>query len=930
MDRWRERRASGFESEKWAMLELQLGRFALEAALASGFILVFIVYIASTLNSATPPPIISNFSRREMALWFPLLAIGFVVSGFTLAKKIGPYRQGYRSAHFVSSVIAFGAGAGFLMLGLLDHLALLSLDPVLPVMWPASSLGLSLALISLALTWEGVGVRRVASMASAVAIPVSLALVPIVNILPGDPRLTLVYSLDLMFVLFSGSLLLLIASAGEASQREILKASDTKFTSLKQEMSNKVQALEYKEKAYVEREAHLEAKEKDLLEIEAELGARTKELNGVQAKLDEQSRGMRDLEGRLAKTRAEAETKVEEFGLREKDMKVAKGQIEGARQSLADREAALAEREKELKRGLIEATSRQRATTTKASELTDLQARLDKEGKMVDVRRDEVIKREKEIALKGSEVKLKIEQLEAQQAKDVKQKVAQLRDWESKVLAKEREVAQREGQLQSLSEELKQRHSDGDAYAEALQQERERLAAREQELNSKEKGISDVSSEAKEKEAEIERRWKEVIDAQKRLQARESEYSSLFKDAKLREATFSSTKDDMSRRMAALDAREAKIKEWQANLGSETKKLQDKSREMLAKEKGLQGKESKLALKELEITTKEEHIEEVARAPPPAGSKDVDRDQYFEMWESRMKEREDEFKRRTYQKEKEIEAREMAIKEQLKAVAGAPGEGALEATVEVAADRANRLKTGTARLDDLLYGGFPMNGNFLFVGPAFVGKEVAILNFVAEGLKANVPAIIVTTSKPPVEIAKEMAPVLPTFMEYEQLGLVRWIDASGTTPTQKLTRDGHTYRVPNAVDFEGILSAVNEADSQFREKGAPYFRFAFLTLSSSLTQADDKTALGFVQKCVNRLRQTKSVSAFALERGMHTDQQVESLQQLMDGALHFKQDKSKTLMSVVGIGEVQTRDWVPYKFTNKALMIGSFQLERIR
>src|SRR3972149_3830180 len=163
------------------------------------------------------------------------------------------------------------------------------------------------------------------------------------------------------------------------------------------------------------------------------------------------------------------------------------------------------------------------------------------------------------------------------------------------------------------------------------------------------------------------------------------------------------------------------------------------------------------------------------------------------------------------------------------------GSGGAEARVDVAAERAGRFKTGMARLDDLLFGGFQMSANILFVGPAFVGKEVAVLNFIAEGLRSNVPAVIVTTSKPPVEIAKDMAPVLPTFLGYEQLGLVRWIDASGTTPTQKLTRHGHTFRIPNATDFEGVLRAVDEADEDFRGKGSPYFRFAFLSLSSPLT-----------------------------------------------------------------------------------------------
>ena len=63
---------------------------------------------------------------------------------------------------------------------------------------------------------------------------------------------------------------------------------------------------------------------------------------------------------------------------------------------------------------------------------------------------------------------------------------------------------------------------------------------------------------------------------------------------------------------------------------------------------------------------------------------------------------------------------------------------------------------------------------------------------------------------------------------------------------------------------------------------------------------------------------------------MHTDQTLEALEHMVDGALHFKLDKQRTFLQVAGLGEVQTRDWVPYKHTNKAIMIGSFQLERIR
>ncbi len=122
---------------------------------------------------------------------------------------------------------------------------------------------------------------------------------------------------------------------------------------------------------------------------------------------------------------------------------------------------------------------------------------------------------------------------------------------------------------------------------------------------------------------------------------------------------------------------------------------------------------------------------------------------------------------------------------------------------------------------------------------------------------------------------------------------------------------------------------MSDIDGELQEKHR-YFRLAFLTLSSSIPGDDGGAGVNFIQRLVNRLRRSKSVNAFGLERGMHTDQQLEMVEHLMDGAIHFRNDKQGMMLSVVGVGDVQSRDWIPYKFTNKALIIGSFQLERIR
>lgn len=86
----------------------------------------------------------------------------------------------------------------------------------------------------------------------------------------------------------------------------------------------------------------------------------------------------------------------------------------------------------------------------------------------------------------------------------------------------------------------------------------------------------------------------------------------------------------------------------------------------------------------------------------------------------------------------------------------------------------------------------------------------------------------------------------------------------------------------------------------------------------------------FIQAIARSIRDLASSAMFALERGMHNEQQIESIQHLMDGALMIKLDKQKTYMSVLGIGEAQTRDWIEFKHTSAGLIIGAFSLERIR
>ena len=50
----------------------------------------------------------------------------------------------------------------------------------------------------------------------------------------------------------------------------------------------------------------------------------------------------------------------------------------------------------------------------------------------------------------------------------------------------------------------------------------------------------------------------------------------------------------------------------------------------------------------------------------------------------------------------------------------------------------------------------------------------------------------------------------------------------------------------------------------------------------------------------------------------------------MDGAVLFKEEAGRKKVSVRGVGDVQTRNWVDYSHTAKSVNLGAFALQRIR
>jgi len=239
-----------------------------------------------------------------------------------------------------------------------------------------------------------------------------------------------------------------------------------------------------------------------------------------------------------------------------------------------------------------------------------------------------------------------------------------------------------------------------------------------------------------------------------------------------------------------------------------------------------------------------------------------------------------------------------------------------------------KVKTGIPRLDDLLFGGIPYGSNLSAYGPAYVGKEVVVDLFMAEGLKKGLPVIWVLTDKGPGDIREEMAFVLPDYEQREKLGLVRYVDAYSKSMGADAS-DPNTIYIDDPTDHQAILKAVDQTASEWKKKHEAY-RVAFRSVSTLIAYLDPTTTFKFLQPFVGRRKRDKAVAVYVIEKGMHEEQEIQMLGSLMDGSIEFKVEQLKSFLSIKGICDVQSRGWIRYTYTKSSVSIGSFSLDHIK
>lgn len=435
------------------------------------------------------------------------------------------------------------------------------------------------------------------------------------------------------------------------------------------------------------------------------------------------------------------------------------------------------------------------------------------------------------------------------------------------IRAKEAEIAKMRAEVDRQNKLLDARKREVEEQFKAMKEERElRRAEADSKFTSEMQQLPEMQKVIIEKDDKI----KEV---QISLEAREDELRKLRNVVKYKDEEF-------NRRQGELDYKSKVIEEQLRTL--QEAKQNEGSVEQLEMKKRLQQLEREIAAKEEEINTKESFL--------------------------RAKESQLRLKEQAAVQE-DVQARKKEIELEMKA---------------------RKVKTGTPRLDDLLYGGFPIGFNILCSGPAFIGKEVLMYAFAAEGLQKGVPVVMVLTDVAPASVKQELGALLPSIDEYEKLGLLKWIDCYSRAMGESEENKDAVF-IDHPTDYKAIMEGMEMVtDKWVKEEKHPTYRVVVMSISTFITYSDVTATFRFLQMLTGKSKMKKAVSLYAIDEAMHSATDLANLAHAMDGSVQVKTENTKNYIRVVGIGDAQNRGWVTYEYSRKGINIGSFSLDKIR
>ncbi len=875
-----------------ALLQLRIGR----TAHSSAILLSALLAIAGVALLVVKIPAMPSNARGVDALgatyYLALpLAAGLLIAAVGLVLKWGEFQLWPWEPHFATSIGALGFNIALAVVYAtrLDGYGAFGTSPLFPGFFALTLVGISAGFLGLVMTWVPWRFPQWAAAACGVVPVAASALVLFPSTAYGLTPVTalgVAFFLSALLYQTSGAFLHLASSGTAATEQSVIASGQSRIVQLADEVRQKEEAFRFRESALVKREADVESAESGVRRQQTFVAESRHRLDESEkahsAKADELAAKERQLAGHGAEvvTRLrQLEDRMKSVELREREIALQAPALAAREQRIAQREGEQAKRESEIKR-------RDQEVDRRSSTFIEAEARLEARRKSLDQKTADILRREGEVAARESG--------------------GRPGTGGPPVVAATADLAGREARLQQLKAVLDEHNATLGRKAKELADRSKALDEATGKATEREASLAVRESALREREADLTDRLKAADERRAQYETAASDYMGRLAEVGRLQVDSAHKGADLDRGLQSVTERETALKEREARVKAAFDEIERRERDVLSRERTVNATEAEVSLRRQEISRE--------TSLPIAGLAAIAAAEGAEGIGIRAVSRPS--------RARGVRSRSAA------AEAGPGGDASLAETLAPPSGRryTDRLPTGTPRLDELLLGGIPPRSHVMLLGDAFVGKEVVLYAFLAEGLKRGEPAILVSAARSRTEVSESLGIVLPQFREYEQMGMVTWVDASGSGGGALAA--GGTTTAPD--DRAGILTALVQASKRLEEEKRGPFRVGFLGLSAVLAHGDERASFSFLQNVVGILKPRDGLAMYALEGATLSESQLESFLSRMDGAIVFRQDKDRTFLSVRGFGDVETRDWIECRATSRGLIVGSFALERIR
>lgn len=178
----------------------------------------------------------------------------------------------------------------------------------------------------------------------------------------------------------------------------------------------------------------------------------------------------------------------------------------------------------------------------------------------------------------------------------------------------------------------------------------------------------------------------------------------------------------------------------------------------------------------------------------------------------------------------------------------------------------------------------------MLLGPPLSGKKEYFYNWALDGLKNEEPVCFVITDASAETLKKDLVAQKIFFGQYENKGLLKFIDCYSHHTDELLPDTQNIRRVSGPLALNEISIALAEIEKEFLKLNEKH-RVIFDSLSTLLMYCPAEAVGRFIQVFIAKIKNAGGSVIFTLEEGMHEQRVVVTLEHLMDDIVRLKKEK---------------------------------------